>query len=634
MIKLSNTMIKQQEIDKLKNASVWDLPKILEDIELYDEKTAEEAIDEVYREFETGENLVQEIVYPVFYSIADGFILGTSFGRAARKKGLTASRVIKECEAFSYESEGSSYMPDGLTEYINAEENKKEYSEKERTQYQGNRKTFEDKNKMNVYKKDAIRYYQGRKNLEDEYTGKRNITAYRNNPDLRRNDDKHDYQAEPDHIVPLAQLHKQMAGNYALSDRDIKSIANIDENLALTSGYLNGRKLDSSNSDFIKMQEQLKQEGKAYIDLSDETKSRMLNMEKEAQSAVNNKINETVLKNLVGKGIADRDVRKQAHKQEEERLGRKLTEAERNAIDDKLGKERQAEIGKKLGSNAINQAKDYAIGNVILYILKPLYYEVKDIFVNGLEEGVGASSVSEALSIRFKRVKDYTISNVMEFIGSNLKSFILNLISSLIEGIISLFVGVFKQLLKVVKEGVKVAVESCKILFGENSANMSSAEKGDAILKLFAGTVATLFGVFIEAALNNIGIGEPWSVMLSVMLSGISSAFIMYGLNKADLFNVKAEKRRARLKEVFDQRIKDIREAKEQMTEIVLLKLREQRLEMDRLTNDIYSALDLGNIESLNLGLDALAQHCNVKLNYSNADECAQQIDDSDEILF
>lgn len=627
------TYNKQQELDKLRNASPWELPNILESIELYDKKTAEEAIDEVYKEFETGENLVHEIVTPVFYSIVDGIMLSTSFGRAARKKGLTPSRVIQECQSFSYRTEYSANLPDGLTEYINAEEGKKDF-EKERTPYQGNRKVFEDKNKMNTYKKNAVKYYQGKRNIEDEYTKERNITAYRNNPDLRRNDEKHDYQAEPDHIVPLAQLHKQMSKNFALSDRDIKNIANIDENLALTSGLINGKKSDKSNSDFIQIQEQLKKEGKSYVDLSDETKSRMLNMEKEAQSAVNEKINEIVFRNLVGKGIADRDVRTHAHKQEEERLGRKLTEAERNAIDDRLGRDRQIEIGKKLGHNAINQAKDYAIGNVILYILKPLYYEIKDIFINGLEEGVNANSVSEALSIRFKRVKDYTINNLMEFIGSNLKSFILNIISSLIEGIISLFVGVFKQILKVAKEGVKVAVESCKILFGEGSANMSNAEKGDAILKLFAGTITTLFGVLMETALNNIGIGEPWSVSLSVILSGFASAFVMYGLNKADLFNVKAEKRKARLKEVFEQRIKDIREAKEQMTEIVLLKMQEQRLEMEQLTNDIYSALDLGNMDSLNLSLDAMAQHCNVKLNYSNADKCAEQIDDSNEILF
>lgn len=623
----------QEKIDSLRHASVFDLPNILTDIELYDKKSAEEVIEDVYKEFETGENLVDEIVVPVFTSIVDGFIQGTSFGRSARKKGLTASRVINECQSFSYDSKIDISMPDGLVENLNAHDNKKTYAEIERTPYKGNRTTFEDKNKMDTYKKNVVSKNQERKNIKDEYTGKINITPYRNNPDSRRNDEKHDYQAETDHIIPLVKLHEQMSGNYALSDRDIKNIANIDENLALTSGYINGKKKDCSNSEFIRIQEQLKKEGKSYVDLPDEAKTRMLYMEQDAQNSVNEKINDTVLKNLIGKGVADRDVRKKAYKEEQVRLGRNLTEEERNDIDDKLGKNKQAEIAKKLGTNALTQAKDYAIGNVILYILKPLYYEVKDIFINGLQEGVNANSVSEALSFRFKRVKEYTISNLMEFIGSNLKTFILNLISSLIECIISLFVGVFKQLLKVVKEGIKVTVESCKILFGENAANMTPAEKGDAILKLFASTVTSLFGILIEAALNQIGVGEPWSVVLSVTLSGIASAFVMYGLNKADLFNVKQEKRKARLEEIFAERKKDILEAKDKMTENVLLNLREQYLEIKKITVEIYKSLDLKDIDTLNVNLDTLAIKNGVKT-YNDAHKCAQDIDNSGEIKF
>lgn len=177
---------------------------------------------------------------------------------------------------------------------------------------------------------------------------------------------------------------------------------------------------------------------------------------------------------------------------------------------------------------AAKQAADYAVGNVILFVVKPIYYEMKDIFKNGMQEGVGASSITEALKIRFGRIKTYMLNHAGEFIGDNISEFIKGFISSLVECSISLFVGVFKQVLKVIKEGIKIFVQSAKILFGKESENMTAAQKGDAIIKLIGGSVIAIAGIGIESLLNKIGIGEPWSIVLSTMLSGIASALFMY----------------------------------------------------------------------------------------------------------
>ena len=90
---------------------------------------------------------------------------------------------------------------------------------------------------------------------------------------------------------------------------------------------------------------------------------------------------------------------------------------------------------------------------------------------------------------------------------------------------------------------------------------MTPAQKGDAIIKIIGGSVLAISGVAVESLLNKIGIGEPWSVVLATMISGIASALFMYVLDKADIFSTKAENRRDRIIEIFDERIKDINEA-------------------------------------------------------------------------
>ena len=133
----------------------------------------------------------------------------------------------------------------------------------------------------------------GRINARDEYTGEKNVYQYRSQPDARRNIEKykHDHQAEVDHIVPLKQIHEQFKGNYALTDTDIKNIANNDSNYALTSARINrgagapgkGCKLDKTNSEFVEDQRQREKEGRPNLGLSEEAKENMLNMEKKEE---------------------------------------------------------------------------------------------------------------------------------------------------------------------------------------------------------------------------------------------------------------------------------------------------------------------------------------------------------------
>ena len=636
---------RKKAIEELEYASPLEISRLLQEMELYDEKTSQEVLDEVHEKFDSAEHLEDEVLKPVFMSVIDGLLEATSGGRAARKKGLTASRVVEECTSFSYDDlEDNHTNVNGYTEYKNINHDEIEYQvqlEKwkkdgkngDRPQYNGSvnsnstqeyvRSNLEDSSAMNDYKG---KQRHGEKKIKDEYTGTDNLYVSQNNMPDNYNDETHRKQAQPDHIVPLKQLHEQYKHNYALDDSDLKRIANSESNLAITSAEINQVKRDMTNKQYI---EWMDEHGKP---LDENTKKIMLQKQKEATKSIESDVNKTVAKNLVGKGQVDEKAMKNAVNEFKENNGQAPTEEQRNQIEQNLIKKKTNEIRGTAVKNAAGQAKDYAVGNLILFIVKPIYYEISDIFKNGLKEGVGADSGSQALGIRFTRVKKYVMTHAKAFFGDSILDFVKGFVSSLIEGIISLFVGMLKQVLKILKEGVKILVGSVQILFGKNAKAMSPAQKGDAIIKLIGGSVIAISGVALESLLNKIGIGDPWSVVLSTMLSGIASALFMYILNKADLFSTKAERRYERVKEIFDERIKDVQEATELFDRVALETMKEQRLQFESIQEEINTGLESNDIDSINTGLYKLADFMKVDLPYSNTKEFCDYMD-SEEVL-
>ena len=65
---------KFQELEEsIRNASPLELASVLQEAELYDKKETRKVVDEVYEEFKTSGNLIDEVVIPVFMSIAEVF---------------------------------------------------------------------------------------------------------------------------------------------------------------------------------------------------------------------------------------------------------------------------------------------------------------------------------------------------------------------------------------------------------------------------------------------------------------------------------------------------------------------------------------------------------------------------------
>lgn len=587
--------------DRIAKASPLEVPYLLMQLEQYDCETAIELFEQVNREFER-EDLMNNVLNPVTATIVDSLLMLPVFKGFARKLGLSANRIIAECQSFNYDGSILYLQPDSFVEKSGHQSLNSERVDRNGNRY--DRSKYENTVKMGRYKKKAVEKAGGKKNLKDEYTGENNITERKDNPDLRRNDPKNEYNAETDHIIPLRKIFEQVQNNIGLSERDVKNIANTDDNLAVTARRINNPKRDSLNSEFIRHQDELKAQGKPYVELSAAQRDNMIRLEREAQSKIEEGINHTVLKNLIGRG---------------------------HEGDKKLGREKAYEIHKENFKCSGQQTMMYAIGTTVLFLIKPVYYELKDSFTYGFLEGVETESYNEAISIRFSRVKDYVwnqLKDLKHLMGSAM-DIIKNFLSSIIEGIISMFVGIFKKAFRIVKECIKIFVQSCSVLFGKGSANATKAEKGDAIIKIIGASATALLGIWIENLLEKV-VSIPFispehmeSVrrILSTFLSGVASILIFYLLDKADLFNVKAERRNRRIKDIFDERIKDISDATESMNESVVRVLQANALESRKILNRFSDAFATCAYDTSNKALFAYADLMKIELGYASSDD-------------
>ena len=106
----------------------------------------------------------------------------------------------------------------------------------------------------------------------------------------------------------------------------------------------------------------------------------------------------------------------------------------------------------------------------------------------------------------------------------------------------------------------------------------------------------------------------------------VNSALFLL-MDQLDLFSVKAEKRYARIEEIFDARINDIRSARDAFNEAILEKMREQHVRFDSIIGEINVAIEGDNINGINEGSYKMVELMDVKLPYSDTKEFVRYFD-------
>lgn len=579
-------------------ASPLEMPRVLNNIELYDQKNSQEILDEIYQEFESGKDKEENVVIPVFTAIVDNFLRKSRAGRELQSKGLSTTRIVDECRHFSYTSSEFSILgmnqsnkdANNLGSTIGSNVNNNVgYGVTQKY----DRSLYEDKGAMNAYK--VNKFSSGNKTTKDEYDPSRTVYLERNNKDQRTSDainGRFDRQAETDHCVPLHKVHEQLKGNCLLTDKDVKEIANAEDNFAITSREINNKKRADTNVDFV-------ENGKAdELNLDETAKATMKRKAAEAQKAIENKANKRVIKNYV----------------------------QDNALRQKVNEELISEAAKGAKAGA-----GIAVGTFIVEVFKPMYYELKDMLLHGIEPPMGVSDKSEALGLRLQRIRIYLSEKWKDIASGGITDILKTALNALISGIINLFFGVVKTFLTYIRDGFTALVSMIRILA---DSEKSAAQKGDAVLKLVATTVLGMAGSSLANLVPGFNsLPEAVQLVVQGIVIGCGAVLVFRALEALDLFAVKAEMRYARVQEIFDARRQAMEDAAEAYDVAAMEQLTKQRAQFSTLSAAINQGLNDDNMEVVNNGLLEMADFFRVDIPYRSREEFVEYMSSKPKIV-
>lgn len=501
-----------------------------------------------------GLDPLDHILEPAFLSLFDGAMRAFKIGT---NQGITASRLYNECKSFSYEHTTNAAQPlDSYTENLVERGNIERYVGD--TSYRNGsivrddvEHKMRDGSKMKAAKE---AHFKGQRTAVDGYGGERAIYESKTHA---KSSNEFQQKTEVDHAVSCKEICEQLKSNKALTDEDIKNIVNIDANLVATSMKNNrGKNVGKFDKSAFQLQREVDQ---GYVEsasgiqteLTDDeiiVRRKMISEMDKAQIAIDKHTNQKVFNNLF---LDEKSFKKRVEKEYIDSKSYRDEEVSVNEIKKHLDKklEERKSIKTRISSDAGKAAANQSIGDIIIFAIKPIYYELKDCMINGIEMGVNASDFRSAIDKRVQRIKKFVVNQAGAMLKDGMFSFFKNFLSMLLEGIVNCFIGVFKNIIRMVKEGLKILTQIVPIL-RDNKKSM--AEKGDAILKLVASSLTIFASLGIESWLSTLTIPEPFTIVISSILTALLTTLSMYLLDKLDLFGVKEDARLARIDEILN----------------------------------------------------------------------------------
>lgn len=219
------------KLSELNNCSPLEMSSKIIELELYDMKSSQEIIDEVYEMFSNGGNLVEEVLKPSAVAVIDRMI-----GKKGKlgKKVSNPTSLLDECEMFSYEDDF--VVTEGVKEEFFAYDSKNNPSEK----YDG-----QVRNKYDASYSDKMKYkdkaFGNKVNVKSAYDGS-NVHKTGVQADKRRKCDANKHLGEYEHIVSIKEIHTRYSDMVTVMDHDLKKIANSDTNVTIVSKSENTKK--------------------------------------------------------------------------------------------------------------------------------------------------------------------------------------------------------------------------------------------------------------------------------------------------------------------------------------------------------------------------------------------------------
>ena len=406
------------------------------------------------------------------------------------------------------------------------DENKKKYED--RTKYDSN-PYHKHANYINKNKEASVSKDNG--TLKDAYSGK----------DVKRND-----KIDLDHTISAKEISDD-AGR-VLAGLDGPDLACADSNLNITDESVNRSKKEKSVDDFSKRLEDGRKERQNRIS---ELKDRAdLSQKEEKELNKLKKLDETDVKIL-----------KQRDEEARTEYNSKVNKAYYGS------KEFAANLGKTSTKEGLKMGTQQALGLMVKEFALGVFSEAEDIFSSRHSIKLNAEFL-QSLKESFERISRRVMSKWKDVVIAFGSGAISGFFSNIITVIINSFFTTGKRAVKMIREGFFSLLKALKLLMSP-PANMSREEAAHEATKLIAAGLIVVGGIAIEETLQKALLSVPVIGMFSDIIApvvmgivtGLSMAFVVYLIDKIDLFKVNASKIQQYISDQLDEMIgKDLEE--------------------------------------------------------------------------
>lgn len=561
---------------RLANASPLDVCQTLTSMELYNQQSSLEVVEEIYQEFEGGGATVETLLKPLVISLVDVGLAKVKFlksedgkrsvkidkpkkGREAAKdngEGTPASDLLSGAVIWEAIMEFSYDNPNAMaTDPYNEQQLAQTRSESLKVQNTGeyNRLDYVNKKSNGDPSGSAQKAFRDKTFKEK---GLQRVHAVQEGKYVRSDTGN----PEADHIVALKAAKNQYAPNLAVTDEMVRHAIDHEDNMQWTSKSFNASKGEMTAQQIAEQRDIDIANGKdtPMSKLTDEQLETIKQHEQEAIA----KAEEKMSRAFWGKDETDPEKRKQVIKENLKNMGGEA-----------------AELAK---SEGVKQALRMGVAEFI----KVTIFEIKDMILNGVKKAVGKSTLLAAIEARIKRIMSYLKRRVWPAIKESLSSIFQTVLREIVSSLPTILTGMFRKVMDLVSAGFDAIMQSAKILMAPKE-KMSAAEKADALMKVFIAAATP----FITMAVLQLPLG-PFEELAEAVLGGIISCVLVWAVDKADIFNTKAEKRSRRVKEVFEHRVSVIKQNIDIFDKAATEKYLQQKAAFDAMQKQINDALD------------------------------------------
>ena len=250
---------------------------------------------------------------------------------------------------------------------------------------------------------------------------------------------------------------------------------------------------------------------------------------------------------------------KEVHKHDNRRVNPALKRGDETADKYKPSTvEKATYYGKRAAITGASEAGkmgfQQSLGLLLTEFFSSVFDEIIDSYSNGFKDSLNDQSFFEALRERFERIARRVAARwkdaVVAFKDGAISAFLSNMVTMLI----NLVITTGTRIVRVIREGFFSILKALKILLFP-ADGMTNAESADAALKLLTGGVVVTLGIMAEEVVekcitaffsHSAPFLSPYASLVSVVivgaLTGISSAILVYGLDKLDVFGVQEDR--------------------------------------------------------------------------------------------